>query len=342
MTRWLPVEAFIALTIAVASCTPAPEQNGEPMNEAADTTPDYEPPPVAAESHDLTQDDIERLMDELSNWGRWGPDDELGAANLITPAKRLEAVSLVTEGITVSLAHQLLIEEADDVPLPFQRRMLNVPDLTVEPPMMGAVSDNYSVSYHGYSHSHIDSLCHIMYKGLMYNGVSQDTITEDGCSNASIANLQGGIVTRGVLFDIPRLTGAPYLDPGTPIYMEDLEAWEEYAGVTIEPGDALLLRTGRWARRAANGETGVMSGWDASAIRLRVASRMSRASARNDVTRPICRRSYPVALRPNLCCCLSRKHLFSDRLRLSCRLEPVCVEAEYSGGRLPSSSSLFW
>ena len=253
MTRWLPVEAFIALTIAVASCTPAPEQNGEPMNEAADTTPDYEPPPVAAESHDLTQDDIERLMDELSNWGRWGPDDELGAANLITPAKRLEAVSLVTEGITVSLEHQLLIEEADDVPLPFQRRMLNVPDLTVEPPMMGAVSDNYSVSYHGYSHSHIDSLCHIMYQGLMYNGVSQDTITEDGCSNASIANLQGGIVTRGVLFDIPRLTGVPYLDPGTPIYMEDLEAWEEMAGITVRPGDAIFIRTGRWARRAENG-----------------------------------------------------------------------------------------
>ena len=89
--------------------------------------------------------------------------------------------------------------------------------------------------------------------GQIYNGVSQDTITEDGCSNASIANLQDGIVTRGVLFDIPRLKGAPYLEPGTPIYVEDLEAWEEMAGVTVRPGDAIFIRAGRWARRAEFG-----------------------------------------------------------------------------------------
>ena len=92
----------------------------------------------------------------------------------------------------------------------------------------------------------------------MYNGVSQETITEEGCSNASIANLQGGIVTRGVLLDIPRLKGVPYLEPGTPIYMEDLEAWEEMAGVTVRPGDAVFVRTGRWARRADVGP------WDLS------------------------------------------------------------------------------
>ena len=253
MTRWFRSGLVVVFNVAVISCAATSDQNRDPMNEAAGATPVYEPPVVAAESHDLTKDDIDRLMDTLSNWGRWGPNDQLGAANLITPAKRLEAVSLVTEGITVSLEHQLLIEEAEDVPLPFQRRMLNVPDPTTEPPMMGAVSDNYAVSYHGYSHSHIDSLCHILYQGQMYNGVSQDTITEDGCSNASIANLQDGIVTRGVLFDIPRLKGAPYLEPGTPIYMEDLEAWEEMAGVTVRPGDAIFIRTGRWARRAEFG-----------------------------------------------------------------------------------------
>ena len=128
--------------------------------------------------------------------------------------------------------------------------MLGLPDPTREPVFRGGVSDNYNISYHGYSHSHIDSLCHILYKGLMYNGVSQETITEAGCSNASIASLQAGIVTRGVLIDIPRLKGVPYLKPGTPIYMEDLEAWEEMAGVTVRPGDALFVRTGRWARRA--------------------------------------------------------------------------------------------
>ena len=244
---WLVVVTVV--TVALASCVPA-DESAVPVQEAAPSAMAYTPPTVPPESHDLNQADIERLMEELSNWGRWGPSDELGAANLITPAKRLEAIALATEGITVSRAHRLLTDEAADVPRPFERRMLGLPDPTREPVFRGGVSDNYNISYHGYSHSHIDSLCHILYKGLMYNGVSQETITEEGCSNASIASLQGGIVTRGVLIDIPRLKGVPYLEPGTPIYMEDLEAWEEMAGVTVRPGDALFVRTGRWARRA--------------------------------------------------------------------------------------------
>ena len=223
----------------------------EPTDNAAPAA--YVPPAFTPESRELDQADIERLMDELSNWGRWGSDDQLGAANLITPEKRLEALALATEGITVSLAHRVLKDEADDVPLPFGHSMLGVPDAEAASAFFGGVSDNYQVSYHGYSHSHIDSLCHILHKGRMYNGVSQDTITEAGCSNASIVNLQGGIVTRGVLVDIPRLKGVPYLDPGTPIYQEDLDAWEEMAGVTVQPGDAVFVRTGRWARRAEVG-----------------------------------------------------------------------------------------
>ena len=245
---WLVVVTVV--TVGLASCVPAADESAVPVQEAAPSAMAYTPPTVPPESHDLNQADIERLMEELSNWGRWGPSDELGAANLITPAKRLEAIALATEGITVSLAHRLLTNEAADVSRPFERRMLGLPDPTREPVFRGGVSDNYNISYHGYSHSHIDSLCHILYKGLMYNGVSQETITEEGCSNASIASLQAGIVTRGVLIDIPRLKGVPYLEPGTPIYMEDLEAWEEMAGVTVRPGDALFVRTGRWARRA--------------------------------------------------------------------------------------------
>jgi kynurenine formamidase len=241
---------MVVFVVGLVGCAPAAELVEAPMEDAAPAAPAYVPPVVTPESHDLTQADIERMMEELSNWGRWGADDQLGAANLITPAKRLEAIALATEGITVSLEHRLLIEEAPDVPSPFQRRMLGLPDPNEEPAFRGGVSDNYNISYHGYSHSHIDSLCHILYKGQMYNGASQATITEEGCSNNSIVNLQGGIVTRGVLMDIPRLKGVPYLEPGTPIYQEDLEAWEAMAGVTVQPGDAVFVRTGRWARRA--------------------------------------------------------------------------------------------
>jgi kynurenine formamidase len=250
--NWIKGFALV-LSGGLVGCTPAADEMPVSLNELDPVVADYSPPVVNPESHDLTQEDIERLIEELSNWGRWGPDDQIGAANLITPAKRLEATALVTEGITVSLAQPLLTTEAADVPSPFEHRMLGVPDLDAEPAFMGGVSDNYGISYHGYSHSHLDALCHIMYKGKMYNGVSQDTITEDGCSNAAIDNLREGIVTRGVLFDIPRLKGVPYLEPGTPIYMEDLEAWEEMAGVTVRPGDAIFIRTGRWARRAEHG-----------------------------------------------------------------------------------------
>ena len=241
---------LLLLPVLLVGCGDA-EMDSEPM--AEEPAPEYVPPAFTPESRELGRADIERLMEELSNWGRWGPDDQLGAANTITPEKRLEALALASEGITVSLAHRVLKGEADDVPLPFGHSMLGVPDTSGEPGFFGGVSDNYNVSYHGYSHSHIDSLCHILSNGKMYNGFSQDTITEAGCSNASIDNLQGGIVTRGVLFDIPRLKGVPYLEPGTPIYTEDLDAWEEMAGLTVRPGDAIFMRTGRWARRAEMG-----------------------------------------------------------------------------------------
>ncbi len=229
-SRLLKYTCLTIFTVAGTACTPGADEAVQSAGA------DYTPPPVTPESRNLDQSDIERMMEELSNWGRWGADDQLGAANLITPAKRFEAIATVTEGITVSLEHQLLTETASDVPSPFQRRVLAVPDPTTEPAFRGGVSDNYNISYHGYSHSHVDSLCHILYKGKMYNGQDQDTITEAGCTTNSIANLQDGIVTRGVLIDIPRLKGVDYLEPGTPIYQEDIEAFEEMAGVVVRPG----------------------------------------------------------------------------------------------------------
>ena len=244
----------IACTLLIGACGQAPEGETEP---ASDTETTASSPEAARsyspESRDLSQADIERLMEELSNWGRWGDDDQLGAANLITREKRLEALALATEGISVSLAHRLITEQAVDVPLPFERAILRLPDPDEEPGFRGGVSDRYEISYHGYSHSHIDSLCHILYKGKMYNGFSQNTVTEEGCMRSSIVNLQGGIVTRGIVFDIPLLKGVPWLEPGTPIYTEDLEAFEEMAGLRVRAGDAIFIRTGRWARRAELG-----------------------------------------------------------------------------------------
>jgi kynurenine formamidase len=183
--------------------------------------------------------EFDALFQEVKNWGRWGPDDQLGSANLVTAAKRKQAAALVKSGVTVSLAHNPMTERADDNNNPFEHTMLR-----------GNNMDRYAVSYHGYAHSHIDALCHILYKDHTYNGYARaDVNTDTGCTKLGIQNLKDGIVTRGVLVDIPRLRNLPYLEPGTPIYVEDLEAWEKKAGLKIASGDAVLVRTGRWARR---------------------------------------------------------------------------------------------
>ena len=187
--------------------------------------------------------EFERMFHEIKNWGRWGADDQLGSANLVTAAKRKQALGLAKEGIVVSLAHDLLTERADDNNNPFEH--------TMNP---GFSTDTYKVSYHGLAHSHIDALCHVLYNDQTYNGYSRkDVNTEKGCTRLGIDRLKDGRVTRGILIDIPRLRNIPYLEPGTAIYAEDLEAWEKKAGVKISSGDAILLRTGRWARRAELG-----------------------------------------------------------------------------------------
>ena len=88
--------------------------------------------------------EFDTLFQQVKNWGRWGPDDELGSVNLITPAKRKQAAGLVKSGEIVSLAHVLLTEKADDNASPFEHTMLR-----------GNNMDRYAVSYHGYAHSQI-------------------------------------------------------------------------------------------------------------------------------------------------------------------------------------------
>jgi kynurenine formamidase len=195
------------------------------------------PPP------DVTPAEYDRWKKELSNWGRWGKDDQIGALNLITPAKRRQAASLVKEGFTVSLSADVDTVKAVDNPNPYEHKMT------------GIGADTIAVSYHGIAHTHLDSLAHINDNGVFFNGYKPDqpTVLKQGHEKNSVHNLKNGIFTRGVLIDIPRLKGVPYLTPGTPIYVADLEAWEKKAGVRVSAGDALFVRTGVWARRKAEG-----------------------------------------------------------------------------------------
>ena len=199
--------------------------------------------------HNVNKNDVDKWMKELSNWGRWGKDDQMGAVHLITPAKRKAAAALVTEGYSVSLARDTEMAKAIDNQNPFGLEMN----------WTGASSpgqfslDTYHVLYHGFAHTHMDALCHMFYQGKMFNGISKDEVTAKGSSQLAIQNFKGGIFTRGILIDIPALKGVPYLEPKTPIYPEDLDAWEKKAGVKVGSGDVIFIRTGRWARRDAKG-----------------------------------------------------------------------------------------
>src|ERR1700686_4821686 len=197
----------------------------------------------SAPAHVVSAAEYERWKKDLSNWGRWGKDDQIGALNLITPAKRTQAAGLVKEGFSVSLASDADTVQAVDNPNPYEVKML------------GIGTDRIGVAYHGIAHTHLDSLAHINDNGVFYNGYkpNPDTVLKEGHSKNSIHNVKNGIFTRGILIDIPRLKGVPHLEPGTPIYVEDLEAWEKKAGVRISSGDALFVRTGVWARRKAVG-----------------------------------------------------------------------------------------
>jgi kynurenine formamidase len=204
----------------------------------------------------LTKADIEVMMTSLSNWGRWGNADQLGSLNLITPQKRRQAAALVREGISVSLAHNAIEKEQDDSP-PFVQKMIVLPKEDQE---VGSSGDEYCVRYHGFTQTHMDGLCHLMYKGKMYNGFSQAEVTASGAHKLGVENVKQGIFTRGVLMDIPRLLGARYLEGTRAIYPEDLDAWERKAGVKVESGDAVLIRTGRWLRREQEGPWDIMKG----------------------------------------------------------------------------------
>ncbi len=196
----------------------------------------------------VSAEQYERWQTDLSNWNRWGPDDELGAANLITPRKRAEAAALVTEGFTVSLSSNAQKYESLDNPCPIEWSM-------VRATRTGASDQLAYPCIHGPGTTHLDAFAHVFFDGRMWNGYDVgDLVTmEGGALRNSIMTVKHGLVTRGVLYDMPRLKGVPYLEPGTRITVGDLEAWEARTGVRVGPGDAFLIRWGRWARQEALG-----------------------------------------------------------------------------------------
>jgi Putative cyclase len=203
----------------------------------------------------LTIEQVNKWETELSNWGKWGPEDERGSLNFVTPQKTIEAMRLAKDGVVVSLARFASPDRAAD--------NFNFGEtkhwMTNVNPQTGAVLfalDGISYGIHDGTNSHLDALCHYALprdgKSIVFNNHPQN-LDAAGCKQSSIDRMGPGIVTRAILVDMPLMRKVEYLEPGTPILVADLEAWEKFANVKIGRGDALFIRTGRWARRSKLG-----------------------------------------------------------------------------------------
>ena len=197
-----------------------------------------------------TEEEVLGWMTSLSNWGRWGPDDELGTLNLITPEKVAQAGRLVREGITVTCSRLIVPEGAADVTsIPPLHYMVRTGE-SAPGSGGGGASDFFGFSFHGLTITHLDALCHQFWDGKMYNGKDASLVTADQKAQAGhIDRAQNGVVTRGVMLDITRVKGKQWLEPGEPVFTADLEAAEAAQGVRVEEGDALMLRLGWYKRR---------------------------------------------------------------------------------------------
>jgi kynurenine formamidase len=187
------------------------------------------------------------LFERVSNWGRWGPDDERGALNYLTPERVAAAAGLVSSGRTISLSRPLNTEREPDNPEPAEHRMTLL-DGGAHPDGLAFVKDYIGVDYHNDSHSHLDALCHVSYDGSLYNGRPTDSVSASGASALSVEVLKNGLVGRGVLLDIPRLRGVDWLEPGDSVMPADLEAAEREQGLRVDEGDILLVRVGHATR----------------------------------------------------------------------------------------------
>jgi hypothetical protein len=201
-----------------------------------------------APDHTVTQAQFDRWKTELSNWGRWGKEDQKGTLNLITPAKRKQAAALVKDGVAISLARNADTSKSIDNANPYESIM--------RPVGPSSSGDRISVSFHGYAHTHLDALGHHFIDGKLYNGFSRDEYVtqEKGAQKGAIINAKDGIFTRGVLVDIPRMKGVPYLEPGKVRQCQDIRrrCRVHSNGAVAAKSQARSLerrRTGGWPRR---------------------------------------------------------------------------------------------
>ncbi len=184
-----------------------------------------------------TPEEYETYRERFSNWGRWGPDDTLGTLNHITPEVRRHALTLPQQGRTVSLSLVISKDPRSRMVSGFEQEM------RVGPTSSG---DRISINFHGWTVTHLDALCHIFTGpgGELYNGRPGSDVTLDGAGSGSVEPYHDGIVTRGVLYEVPRHRGADFVTIDAPVHGWELEDIAAAQGVEPRPGDAVVVRSG--------------------------------------------------------------------------------------------------
>ena len=205
------------------------------------------------------------MAGQVSNWGRWGPDDQVGTLNLIDGPARLRGVGSVVDGVAFPLG--IPMSEAEGIQMGFIEGRVNPTHTMVtvnapqsEDPGWVAFSEDV-VSFAVQCATHWDGLAHASYGagpdgGRLYNGYPASSITEDGASLLGIQQIRT-LVSRGLLLDVARAKGLELLEPSYPITPADLDAATGLAGLSPEPGDVVLVRTGQAAHLALPGRPGI-------------------------------------------------------------------------------------
>jgi kynurenine formamidase len=221
------------------------------------------------------QEEVLGYFETLSNWGRWGADDELGTLNLITDDVRLTAARAVRHGRSVSCAWEVAVPEEMERSTTACPCAADMPGAEHMPAAFhadrrwGFSNERLGIFFHGNTITHLDSPCHIFWDGQMYNGRSHTLVdAATGSAWAAVTAAAHGITTRGVLLDIARVRDVPWLEPGDGVFPDDLEEAERRQGVQVGSGDAVLLRTGYGRARHESGPAGgiTQAGWHASCL----------------------------------------------------------------------------
>jgi kynurenine formamidase len=200
----------------------------------------------------MSDAELRALFDRVSNWGRWGGEDQRGTLNYIGAPEIVRAAALVREGRTVSLSRNFPTAPGPENPWPAQHHMVIAGDDPCVPGIDGleAATDYIGIAFHGMACSHVDALCHVFAHGRMYNGHPAADVKSTGARRNTIMAMKDGVVGCGVLLDVPKALGLAFCDPDRMVTVAELAQAERSLGLEVRKGDLVMIRLGRDVRRA--------------------------------------------------------------------------------------------